>query len=797
MRIEFDASTVEPIYDIDSYFKSFGKIDYHAVNATLMQDAIGYVSAWLSGGKKVGKEWVCGDLFGGKGESLSVSLATGKWSDFATGEKGGDLVSLYAAINGLSMHESAIELLGSNVPQVPSFIASKLRQPKPDTVVLQKNWIPAAPWADKHSCVHSVHGQPTRTWRYTNERGQTIGFVARYDPPNSRKQFVPWIFNGSSWQASSWSGLKPLYGLDMLVANTDKAVIVVEGEKAADAARQFVGDEYVVTTWPGGANAVGQVDLSALTGRNVLLWPDADAPGVAAMDKLQGMLDGKCASVEVINVSTLPEKFDAADALADGWVKDKFDQFVGRQFVRLDHLPPAVVSDAAVPLVEAAKKASAFKPRKIPDALLRIPGVLGEIAEWGLANSRKPQPVYAVSAALALGSVLMGRKYVTNSRNWASLYFVVIGKTATGKEAVKWMIESVLEAAGLHHLIGFSRYSSEAGLMSSLIEKPCHVTVMDEFGKVLDSANSPKNVMARDLLKQMMEVWGRCDGTLNPVGYATVGMSKSQLSEIRSRKVTNPALTFVGLTTHETFYDALTGGAIEDGFLNRILVAECHAERTTSTFTAPTPVPDSVIDWCKSINSASPEVTGNYAAISGEVKEVDASVRANPIVVHMSPDAMAEFCTFDQWCIDQMNSNDAMGMADLFGRSNEIAMRLSLIIAKSCRSNVIEKEHARWAIDYVTFWSEETVRQASVSVSNGETDAALKQVEKVLANAHPVEMGHTERELRMYSRKFANLSPQVQMHILERLQRDGVVEFREIERIGGRNRKAWVYVGEE
>ena len=43
-----------------------------------------------------------GDLHGSKGSSLWICLRTGRWTDHATGQKGGDLISLYAAMHSLS-----------------------------------------------------------------------------------------------------------------------------------------------------------------------------------------------------------------------------------------------------------------------------------------------------------------------------------------------------------------------------------------------------------------------------------------------------------------------------------------------------------------------------------------------------------------------------------------------------------------------------------------------------------------------------------------------------------------------
>ncbi len=65
---------------------------------------------WLPGGRIKGREWTCGALSGEPGQSCRVNLRTGRWCDFATGQKGGDAVSLCAAIHHLSQKEAAERL---------------------------------------------------------------------------------------------------------------------------------------------------------------------------------------------------------------------------------------------------------------------------------------------------------------------------------------------------------------------------------------------------------------------------------------------------------------------------------------------------------------------------------------------------------------------------------------------------------------------------------------------------------------------------------------------------------------
>ena len=57
-----------------------------------------------------GVEFVCGNLSGDPGGSLSVNMDSGVWKDFSTDEGGKDPVSLFAAIHGLKQGEAARRL---------------------------------------------------------------------------------------------------------------------------------------------------------------------------------------------------------------------------------------------------------------------------------------------------------------------------------------------------------------------------------------------------------------------------------------------------------------------------------------------------------------------------------------------------------------------------------------------------------------------------------------------------------------------------------------------------------------
>lgn len=63
----------------------------------------------LPGGKLHGKEWLCGDVSGGPGESLKVTMTgpyAGQWRDWSTNDHHGDILDLWRIARGLTPGEA-------------------------------------------------------------------------------------------------------------------------------------------------------------------------------------------------------------------------------------------------------------------------------------------------------------------------------------------------------------------------------------------------------------------------------------------------------------------------------------------------------------------------------------------------------------------------------------------------------------------------------------------------------------------------------------------------------------------
>ena len=158
--------------------------------------------------------------------------------------------------------------------------------------------------------------------------------MLRFNLPGGGKEFLPATFcrqaasGAREWRFKGWAAQRPLYGLDRLAARPHAPVVVVEGEKAADAAAKLLPDQVVVSS-PNGAKAAGKADWSMLRGRDVTIWPDNDHEGRSYAAALTKALRGITKSVRIVaSTPGTPEKWDAADALAEGWDRAKAEKLI-------------------------------------------------------------------------------------------------------------------------------------------------------------------------------------------------------------------------------------------------------------------------------------------------------------------------------------------------------------------------------------------------------------------------------------------------------------------------------------
>lgn len=327
-----------------------------------------FLHEWLPGGKLIGNEYVCASIKGGEGKSCKINITNGKWADFATEDRGGDIVSLYASINGLNQLESAqilaekLNLTHEFMRKNPNFTAPK-KQGSPTSD--EKKIIPIPPTIN-----HPQMGQPSSQWMYHDIHGNLTCITCRFDLPEG-KTIRPFYFNGKTWTWKAMPEPRPLYGLSNILSSKEKKILIVEGEKTCEAAKRLLKDNYIATTWQGGCNALNKSDWKPLENRDILIWPDADPPGINASEKLARLLKTvKPKSIKIIN----PPKdkapgWDLADAENEKWNRNDIIRYMESNSYSISNAPKKTNSkDKDTPkkrqsaiLVELAKDVYTFE----------------------------------------------------------------------------------------------------------------------------------------------------------------------------------------------------------------------------------------------------------------------------------------------------------------------------------------------------------------------------------------------------------------------------------------------------
>lgn len=163
------------------------------------------------------------------------------------------------------------------------------------------------------------HGPRAALWTYHDRSAEPVGRVIRWDLPDGRKSIRPVARtpDGSGWRIGGMTEPRPLYGVpELLASELGARVFVVEGEKAADAARTC---GLLATTSAHGNKSAPSSDWSPLASREVVILPDHDEAGeryaedVARLARAAGARSVRI--VRLAEVFTLPEGGDLADVV--------------------------------------------------------------------------------------------------------------------------------------------------------------------------------------------------------------------------------------------------------------------------------------------------------------------------------------------------------------------------------------------------------------------------------------------------------------------------------------------------
>ncbi len=322
-------------------------------------------------------------------------------------------------------------------------------------------------------------------------------------------------------------------------------------------------------------------------------------------------------------------------------------------------------------------------------------------------------PVHEIATVGAIGLLagIAGRAYNVSGTG-LNQYVLLIAKTGLGKEAIAAGVSKVVAAVktsvpSILDFVGPTEIASPQALTKWLVREPCIYSIVGEFGlklKEMSAAHAPQHVAG--LKRALLDLYHKSGR-----GSVLGAMAYSK-KEDNTAVISSPAFTLIGESTPERFFENISEEVVTDGLLPRFSVIEYIGLR-------------------QKLNKSHGDVVPS-AKLIGAVAELVAhccglSSRGEVHTVAIQPDAAVIFDTFEDFIIDQMNS-EAVVARELWNRAYLKAMKLAALHAVGCNyiNPSISGEQAKSACDEI----HEQTRTLIGRFANGDTGAAAGNEER-------------------------------------------------------------------
>ena len=225
----------------------------------------------------------------------------------------------------------------------------------------------------------------------------------------------------------------------------------------------------------------------------------------------------------------------------------------------------SVVLDLTLPRVVVPDEPPPPELRRFPTRCLAAPGLIGEIVAFTLATAIYPQPELALAGALAMMSLITGRKVCDRRNTRTNLQITTLGPTRSGKEHPRTVNEGILRAVGCPGL--YEEASASAAALHGFMEEQNGIGMMmwDEFGDFLALARSKSggNTQAAQMVTAMTKMYSASKGVYKAARYAD---NKKQVV------IDQPHFVLFASSAPEIFWRHVTSDYLAGGFMGRMLL---------------------------------------------------------------------------------------------------------------------------------------------------------------------------------------------------------------------------------
>lgn len=345
----------------------------------------------------------------------------------------------------------------------------------------------------------------------------------------------------------------------------------------------------------------------------------------------------------------------------------------------------------APPVVEPSRYTQAMVPTSVEDMPFMLPsGLVGRMAQFIFDKSYKPVPELSLAAALGFMAGICGRAYTAWTGTGLNLYLLVLADTGIGKEGMSGGINALIEqckmqAPSANKYMGPATFASGQGLVSELAQtSTSFVSILNEFGILWERLNRQNASAAdQDLVQILLQLYGESKrgGVFRKKVFSD---SKKNLPEI-----IRPALSFVGVSTSQTFMRACDTHTIETGFLPRLMVIDYKGKRPRDNEFAV-------------MASPPPEMIHELVSLMNLADQYNQNNQDYP--VQCTSEVMNEARQFSAQVDDIINEMSGNNPAiQIWNRANENAIKLASLLAvgDNCMQPVVQRHNWDFAYQFV------------------------------------------------------------------------------------------------
>lgn len=398
-------------------------------------------------------------------------------------------------------------------------------------------------------------------------------------------------------------------------------------------------------------------------------------------------------------------------------------------------------------------------PRQFPAACLRVDGLIGDIMAYNLRTARYPQPELALAGAIALLSVVTGRKVTDGFGTRTNAYILGLAPSGAGKEHARKINKELLIRAGGDQLLGPERIASSAGLVASVDKSPAILFQIDEIGHLLATMKNPaKSPHLFNIGSVLMQLYSSSD---------TIWKADAYADQKKNKTVDQPHAVVYGTGVPDGFWDNLTAESVKDGLLGRMCVFESSFGYVPMAEFTAEPTPSNLIDRVAAWLQYTPG-TGNLN-----------SQTPQPLVAEYYEDARDRLLEHLEGICAKRVDEDPVSAA-VWSRSGEKTSKLALIFACSAGvpgSVCVRFEDVDRAIKISNWLTRKMLHKAIEHVAENETESRAKKVLRAIDG---------EMSMSSLCRKTQWLRKKEREEILSDLAQMGLITIETKESTGGR-----------